>query len=95
MAGNLLQIDDEYCNAMGKYFVKEGQELDNYINDYITILKNIKCNAIKAGRVANALDKYIGCAQKLKNQFEGRAINTQKQITKFLSAIDESDEYLY
>ena len=28
MASNELIIDDDYCNAMGEYFVKQGEEID-------------------------------------------------------------------
>ena len=38
MASNELIIDDDYCNAMGEYFVKQGEEIDKLIMDYINIL---------------------------------------------------------
>ena len=90
-----MQIDDVYCKTMGEYLKKEAQELDNFINDYICILKEIKCKAIITGKVANALDMYIACASRMQNQFGIRAYQTKNQIAKFLAKIDEADEYLY
>ncbi len=59
MAGAALQIDDDYCNAMGQYFINEGKEIEGFLNEYISILESIKSTSIKKGNVANALESYI------------------------------------
>lgn len=95
MAGSSLKIDDKYCEEMGECFYKAGQELDAYINDYITILQNIRKKAIKTGKVAAALERYIYYAKKMLNQFDNSAKYTKTSIAQFLKKIDEADKYLY
>lgn len=59
MASNELIIDDDYCRAMGSYFTKQGEELDQLIVDYISILQDVKNKGITSGDVSNALSSYI------------------------------------
>ena len=47
MASNELIIDDDYCRAMGSYFTKQGEELDQLIVDYISILQDVKNKGIR------------------------------------------------
>lgn len=47
MASNELIIDDDYCRAMGSYFTKQGEELDQLIVDYISILQDVKIRALR------------------------------------------------
>ena len=54
MASNELIIDDDYCRAMGSYFTKQGEELDQLIVDYISILQDVKNKGITSGDVSNA-----------------------------------------
>jgi len=95
MAGSSLQIDDDYCKAMGDYFVKEGKEIESFINEYITILERINSNAIMKGDVAGALKSYIQYAKKLKGQVNSISTTAQQQITRFLSGVDAADQYLF
>ncbi len=48
MAGNSLQIDDDYCKTMGDYFVQEGNEIEGFISEYVVILerRRSKCAGI-------------------------------------------------
>ena len=38
MAGTSLQIDDEYCENMKKYYTDQGEKLEGYLSEYITCL---------------------------------------------------------
>lgn len=95
MAGSALQIDDEYCKNMGKYFIDESAELEKFISEYIAILERIKSNAVMKGNVADALKVYISYGKKLKGQIESVSETAKEQIERFLSAIDEADQYLF
>lgn len=95
MAGNSLQIDDEYCRAMGEYFEKKGLEIENFIDEYIAILERIKSDAIMKGDVSKALGTYIQYSKKLKGQVTGISTNAKNQTTKFLASVDNADQYLF
>ena len=96
MAGKQLQIDDDYCKAMSKYYMREGMVIEIYILKYIKILQRIREKAIMKGEVADALDTYISHAEKLKGSiYNISKQNARAQVTQFLSAIDEADQYLF
>lgn len=95
MASSSLQIDDDYCKKMGKYFVDESAELEKFISEYIEILERIKRDAIIKGDVANALKVYISYAKKLKGQIKSVSETAEEQIGRFISAIDDADQYLF
>lgn len=95
MASNELIIDDDYCKSMGTYFTKQGQQLDQMISDYVTILQDVRNKAILSGDVATALSAYITYAEKLKQKIGNVSTNAGNQITTFLSKVDAADQYLF
>ncbi len=95
MASNELIIDDDYCNAMGEYFVKQGEEIDKLIMDYINILNEVKDKAIISGDVNKALSTYISYVKKLNRQIGQLSNSIKTQIDNFLVRVDKEDEYLF
>lgn len=95
MAKKDLIVDDEYCTAMGKYFEKQGEELDKLIVEYIEVLQNIKSTAIVKGEVSKALKVYIEYVKKMKNQLGSVSKNANNQVSSFLNRIDTEDQYLF
>ncbi|WP_455721610.1 hypothetical protein [Agathobacter sp.] len=95
MAENALKIDDEWCKAAGEFFSEEGQQLQSYLDNYIKILNNINRSAICHGDVAQALENYISYANKMKNQIKEISDIAQRETEKFLSSIDEADQYIF
>lgn len=95
MADVQLIIDDEYCNKMAEYFVKQGEHLDSAISKYISTLRNINHRAVTSGEVAEALGAYIEYATKLNEQMGGISENLKTHIAGFLKRIDDADEYLF
>lgn len=95
MADNQLIIDDDYCNKMGDYFVKQGNHLDKVISQYVSILQDIKNKAIVSGDVSAALGAYITYAKKLNGQIGDISEITDTHITNFLSKVDSADRYLF
>lgn len=95
MASNELIIDDEYCKAMGEYFVKQGEELDQLVVDYISILQDVKNKGITSGDVSNALNSYINYVKKLNKKIGNLSTSTKIQIDNFLAQVDEEDQYLF
>lgn len=95
MASNELIIDDEYCKAMGTYFTKQGQQLDQMISDYVAILQDVRNKAIVSGDVAKALSAYISYAEKLKKQIGNISTSASNQINSFLTKVDAADQYLF
>lgn len=95
MASNELIIDDDYCKSMGSYFEKQGEELDQLVVDYISILQDVKNKGITSGDVSNALNSYINYVKKLNKKIGNISTSTKTQIDNFLSRVDAEDEYLF
>ena len=95
MASSELIIDDDFCKAIGAYFIKQGQQLDQRISEYITILQDVRNKVLISGEVADALTSYITYVQKLNKQMGDISTNVDSQIKKFLSRVDSADQYLF
>lgn len=95
MASNQLIIDDDYCRAMGDYFTKQGEHMDKVIAEYVSILQDIKKNAITSGDVSDALGTYISYAQKLNKQVGNISTVAKSHIENFLTRVDDADQYLF
>lgn len=95
MASKELIIDDEYCKQMGSYCVQKGEELDGMVNKYIEALTYARRHAIVGGDVAEALNIYIDYAACLKKEIGLISNDVNKQITDYLSRVDEADKYLF
>lgn len=95
MASNELIIDDEYCQAMGNYYVSQGQQIDQIISEYISILQDVRNRAIISGDVAKALTAYMSYANRLNKQIGNISTTAKKQVDAFLSKVDVADQYLF
>lgn len=95
MAGKSIQIDDNYCEKMKKYYTEQGMKIEGYLSEYITILENISGTAIKKGDVNTSLKKYIAYAKQLKGQINNVSKTAENQVSNFLKKIDEADQYLF
>lgn len=95
MAGKNLQVDDNYCGEMKRYFTEQGLKIEGYLYEYITILENISKTAITKGDVNTSLKKYITYAKKLKGQINNTSRTADNQVTSFLKKVDEADQYLF
>lgn len=95
MASNELIIDDEYCNLMGTYFVRQGEKMDQLAVEYVKILQDVKSKVITSGEVSQALSAYIRYAQKLNQKIGNISISVKTQIDSFLTQVDSEDQYLF
>lgn len=95
MASKDLIIDDDFCKSMGSYFVKKGEEMDQLITDYISILQDVRNKGIVSGDVATALSSYISYASKLKKQIGNISSDVNNKINSFLARVDDADQYLF
>lgn len=95
MASNQCIIDDSYCVAMGNYFKRQGERLNQMIVDYVAALKTVRDTAIIDGDVHIVLDAYIDYAEKMKDKLDVISNNAQSHVTKFLTKVDETDQYLF
>ena len=95
MASNQCIIDDSYCTAMGAYFKRQGDQLDEMVTEYINVLKTIRRTAILKGEMRDTLEIYITYAEKMKGKIGEISATAQSQVAKFLSSVDEADQYLF
>lgn len=95
MARSELVIDDDYCKSMGIYFVKQGEQMDAFIAEYISILHEVRDKALISGETANALSAYIEYTEKLDEQVGKISEVAKTQVDSFLAAVDSADQYLF
>lgn len=95
MASKQLIIDDDYCKAMGKYFVNQGEQIDKFVTEYISILQEVNSKAIVSGEVSKALSTYIKYVKKMNKQIGNISSIVNTQINNFLIEIDTEDKYLF
>lgn len=95
MADKQLIIDDDFCNALADYYVKQGEQLDKVISQYVTILQGVKDKAIISGDVSNALGTFITYANKLNGQICNISTIAESHVTNFLTRVDSADKYLF
>jgi len=95
MASGQCIIDDSYCVEMGNYFKKQGERIDQMISDYIKELIKVRDSAITKGDVHDVLKDYIAYAETMKEKVGVISDNAQAIVTKFISKVDETDQYLF
>ena len=95
MASNELIIDDVFCRAMGAYFVKQGEQFDQLVAEYVSILEEVKNKAIISGDVSQALNSYITYVKKLDKIIGNLSMPIKIEIDRFLTRIDSEDQYLF
>jgi len=95
MASNQCIIDDKYCEAMGTYFKRQGEKLDQMISDYLYVLQSIRDDAVMKGDIHEVLEGYVAYAEKMREKIGTISCNAQSQVLKFLTKVDEADQYLF
>ncbi len=94
MDSNLV-IDDDYVTAVANSSNTRGAELEKIYSSYLTILKDVRANAIKDGETALALSDFIKCVELLQNQLGNISGSIQTDGKKFLVDVNEADQYLF
>lgn len=95
MATNDLIVDDEYCKAMGDYFVRVGKDLDGIILDYINILQDVYKAGVKSGEIHLALRIFLMTVRQLKNKTGQTSDQIHADIDTFVNAIDKLDKFKF
>ena len=95
MASNQCIIDDAYCKSMGAYFRREGERIDQMVEEYIAVLQTIQKTGIKKGEIHTALKDYTAYAKRMSSKIGEISENAQSQVNKFLARVDEADQYLF
>jgi len=95
MIGTELKFEDEYINNKATYFESYAKELQEGINSYLSIMHNIRDNAIMEGDTAKALDTFIMYADKLKEIIEQSGTNAKTVCENFVDIVDKKDDKFY
>ncbi|WP_204871892.1 hypothetical protein [Pseudoflavonifractor capillosus] len=90
-----LIIDDEYVYAVGNDCNQRGKKLEDILDEYVVILKEIKSEAIMAGNVSEALEAFIGCVEPLKDQITELSQRVEERSSNFIQDVNDADQYLF
>lgn len=94
MDPNLI-IDDEYIFAVGDDSKRRGIKLEEALEQYLEILKEIQTEALVEGNVAEALVAFAGCVELLKGQLEDISKTMYNRSYSFIQDINDADQYLF
>lgn len=90
-----IKIDDNFINEIARYFEKQGECIQNIIDDYIIILNKVRSEGITGGETSDALKIFNDYVEKLNQVVYDESINIKKIILKFMLEIDVQDKYIY
>lgn len=94
MDPNLI-IDDEYVYGVGDDCVLRGERLENVVETYISILNEIKEEALIEGSVSEALQAFIECMNSLNNQLTIISKRVDDTGMSFIQDINTADDFLF
>lgn len=95
MASNKLIIDDDYCKSVKDYCNNQGEQLNGIIEEYISIMRHVRSNAIVSGEVAEELNAFLDYAQQLSGVFKNLSSSVSTQINGFVSKVDAADTFKF
>ncbi len=90
-----LVIDDDYVTTVGVLCRKRGNELEDILDTYMLILKEIEEEALTAGEISTTLNEYRSCVELLNEQIASISKDIEKICKNFISAINVADDYLF
>lgn len=94
MDPNLI-IDDEYILAVGGDCNRRGIKLEETLEQYLEILKEIQTEALVEGNVAEALVAFVGCVELIKGQLENLSKSVDDRSNSFIQDVNDADQYLF
>lgn len=90
-----LKIDDDYVKTQANMIEAWAGDLQEGIDKYISILNNIRSDAIMEGETASALTDFIAYVGELKNIVNTMGEEAKGMCLAFLSEVDQADSFLY
>lgn len=94
MDPNLI-IDDDYVYDVGDDCRLRGRKLEEVLDSYLTILNEIKSEALLDGSIADALSAFIECVALLNDQLTTLSKNVDDTGLSFIQEINTADDYLF
>ena len=94
MDPNLI-IDDDYVYGIGTAGRSRAFKLEKILDEYLTILKEIKSEALVDGEIAQALDAFIECVGLLNNQLTTVSESLDTACVGFIQEVNDADQFLF
>ena len=94
MDPNLI-IDDDYVDDVGRDSTTRGNKLEGILDNFLTILNEMKAEAIVEGKIADALAAYISCVSLLNDQLTEISLSVERADRGFIQDVNTADEYLF
>ena len=90
-----LKVDDGYMDDMSLFFDEEGKDLDDAVNAYIRIMKDVKRLAVISGDLSLALEGFNIMAGRVSDEIRKMTETAAKKMQNYVAAIDEADQYIF
>lgn len=90
-----IKIADDELSELASSYAAIGENLNNYIEEYVNALENICKNSIQGGLVYENLSQFTDEAGLLKIVVQELTNDAKSKINNFVSQIDDDDSYIY
>lgn len=94
MDPNLI-IDDDYVYDVGDACAEHGKKLEDILDAYVAILREIKAEALVEGEISDALGVFIECVAQLNDQLTTLSDNVDSKCMSFINDVNTADSYLF
>ncbi len=92
---NELIVSDDYIEEMSEFFLNQGQNLENMLDQYLTAVSVICSTNITSGRIHDGLEAYRNAGKSLNGELKMLSTVVSQTLNNFINEIDEVDKYLY
>lgn len=89
-----LIIEDEYIEQMGEYLLREAEDIESKINQYIAILDEVCAGGIMEGETSKALAEFREQVAGLRG-IADNGLAAKRYCLNYIDRIDDADRELY
>lgn len=86
-------LDIEECKEAIQWLINQGEEIEQYIEDYICIIKKIKEEAIEEGKMAESLNSFISRVEQLNSVYSELVNQTSKTMNNYINDMVKTDQF--
>ncbi len=95
MGTSEVRIDDDYILTTGSNLKEWYSDLQDGIDEYISIMEGIVGDAIMEGETAESLKEFLEFVKALSGEIEPIGEECEKILISYKNDVDQADDVLY
>ena len=88
-------VDDEYCREISGFSGSQGKEIDDAVESYLRIMKDVRSLAIISGGLSDALREYSQHAGRLSGTVKKISDTAARKMDEYIFGIEEMDQFIF